>query len=132
MKVEGETYVVLILPLSENGNEVITKRYYVPPEFMGGPLDIGLYTRTRGGGAGGKGGGGETTQPPLVAEKILEKNQATVVDTAGKSTQGTQTTSQQLTNDRQLVCRAGARELLQNMGIDFIAKASSALFLTEI
>ena len=141
LKVKVEPYAVLILPLSEQRNDLITKRYYVPPEFFGGPMDIGYYLSSRGGGAsaGGRGSSGGSssavTNASLVAEKILEKNQATVVDTeaSGKSrsTGSTQSTSQQLINDRQLVGRAGARELLQSMGIDFSAKGSSALFLPE-
>ena len=142
LKVKVEPYAVLILPLSEQRNDLITKRYYVPPEFFGGPMDIGYYLSSRGGAsAGGKGssssGGSSSAQTtePLVAEKILEKNQATVVDTqasgASRSAASTKTTQQQLINDRQLVGRAGARELLQSMGIDFSAKGSSALFLPE-
>ena len=133
LKVKVEPYAVLILPLNENRDQLITKRYYVPPEFIGGPLDIGWYTSTKG--AGGTGKTGEASQPPLVAEKILEKNQATVVETgaagASKSTQGTASTTQQLTNDRQLVGRAGALEILKSMGIDFSTKGSSALFLPQ-
>ena len=141
LKVKVEPYAVLILPLSELRNDLITKRYYVPPEFFGGPMDIGYYLSSKGG-ASGKGSnassGGTTsaqTTEPLVAEKILQKNQATEVDTEAsgksKSTASTKTTQQQLINDRQLVGRAGARELLESMGVDFTTKGSSALFLPE-
>jgi hypothetical protein len=104
-------------------------------------MDIGYYLSSKGG-ASGKGSnsssGGTTSAQgtePLVAEKILQKNQATEVDTeaSGKSrsTASTKTTQQQLINDRQLVGRAGARELLESMGVDFTTKGSSALFLPE-
>jgi general secretion pathway protein D len=141
LKVKVEPYAVLILPLSELRNDLITKRYYVPPEFFGGPMDIGYYLSSRGGGSGkgsNSSSGGTTSAQgtePLVAEKILQKNQATEVDTeaSGKSrsTASTKTTQQQLINDRQLVGRAGARELLESMGVDFTTKGSSALFLPE-
>jgi general secretion pathway protein D len=139
LKVKVEPYAVLILPLSEQRNDLITKRYYVPPEFFGGPMDIGYYLSSRGGATtGGKGtssSGGSSSTEPLVAEKILQKNQATEVDTEAtgksRSTASTKTTQQQLINDRQLVGRAGARELLESMGIDFSTKGSSALFLAE-
>src|SRR5436190_9720253 len=39
LKVKVEPYAVAVIPLSEQSNELITKRYHVPPEFFGGPLD---------------------------------------------------------------------------------------------
>src|SRR5438067_8226486 len=43
LKVKIEPYAVTVIPLSEQSNELITKRYHVPPEFFGGPLDVGYY-----------------------------------------------------------------------------------------
>ena len=43
LKVKVEPYAVAIIPLSEQSNDLITKRYHVPPEFFGGPLDVGYY-----------------------------------------------------------------------------------------
>src|SRR5438128_3049336 len=39
LKVKVEPYAIAVVPLTEQSNELITKRYHVPPEFFGGPLD---------------------------------------------------------------------------------------------
>src|SRR5262249_55788337 len=41
LKVKVEPYAVALIPLSEQSSDLITKRYHVPPEFFGGPLDVG-------------------------------------------------------------------------------------------
>src|SRR6266536_3080206 len=43
LKVKVEPYAVSIVPMSEQSHDLITKRYHVPPEFFGGPLDVGYY-----------------------------------------------------------------------------------------
>src|SRR5262249_59272500 len=43
LKLKVEPYAVSVIPLSEQTNELITKRYHVPPEFFGGPLDVVYY-----------------------------------------------------------------------------------------
>src|SRR5438445_12043295 len=43
LKVKVEPYAVSVIPLTEQTNELITKRYHVPPEFFGEPLDLGYY-----------------------------------------------------------------------------------------
>src|SRR5947209_5424237 len=43
LKVKVEPYAVSVIPLTEQTNELITKRYHVPPEFFGEPLDVGYY-----------------------------------------------------------------------------------------
>src|SRR5260370_3088970 len=43
LKVKVEPHAVLLIPLSEQSDELITKRYRIPPEFFGGPLDVGFY-----------------------------------------------------------------------------------------
>src|SRR5205085_9041340 len=43
LKVKVEPYAVAVIPLTEQSNDLITKRYHVPPEFFGGPLDVGYY-----------------------------------------------------------------------------------------
>src|SRR6266496_2358959 len=43
LKVKVEPYAVAIIPMSEQSNDLITKEYRVPPEFFGGPLDVGYY-----------------------------------------------------------------------------------------
>ncbi|PYI63643.1 MAG: hypothetical protein DMF07_09635 [Verrucomicrobia bacterium] len=42
LKVKVEPYAVSVIPLTEQSNDLITKRYRVPPEFFGGPLDVGI------------------------------------------------------------------------------------------
>ena len=54
LKVKVEPYAVAIIPLSEQSNDLITKRYHVPPEFFGGPLDVGYYIGSNVGGGSGK------------------------------------------------------------------------------
>src|SRR5205809_5588031 len=57
LKVKVEPYAVALVPLSEQSNDLITKRYHVPPEFFDGPLDVGYYigSNVTGGGEGGAG-----------------------------------------------------------------------------
>ena len=54
LKVKVEPYAIAVIPLTEQSNDLITKRYHVPPEFFGGPLDVGYYigTNLTGGGEG--------------------------------------------------------------------------------
>src|SRR5204862_1370482 len=59
LKVKIEPYAVAVIPLSEQSNDLITKRYHVPPEFFGGPLDVGYYIGSNV--AGGGEGAGTTT-----------------------------------------------------------------------
>ena len=54
LKVKVEPYAIAIIPLTEQSNDLITKRYHVPPEFFGGPLDVGYYLGTNLTGGGGE------------------------------------------------------------------------------
>ncbi len=142
LKVKVESYAVSIVPLSEQSNDLITKRYHVPPEFFGGPLDVGYYLGQSL--SGGQGQTGAQTGPPLVASNILQKESyvtgRTVEYAAASQAQGTltgytaaeraraaevpggtgtSTTRQQLVNDRQLVERLTAENMLRNMGVSF-------------
>src|SRR5215475_3526135 len=75
LKVKVEPYAIAVIPLSEQSNDLITKRYHVPPEFFGGPLDVGYYIGTNLAG-GGEQGAGTTTgvrEAPPVAENIIQK-----------------------------------------------------------
>src|SRR6266550_1331332 len=69
LKVKVEPYAIAVIPLTEQSNDLITKRYHVPPEFFGGPLDVGFYTGSNltGGGTGGGGTGttGVSEAPPV-------------------------------------------------------------------
>ena len=57
LKVKVEPYAVALIPLSEQSNDLITKRYHVPPEFFGGPLDVGYYIGSNVAGGSVSGGG---------------------------------------------------------------------------
>jgi general secretion pathway protein D len=139
LKVKVEPYAVSIIPMSEQSTDLITKRYHVPPEFFGGPLDVGYYLASGTGGAAIAGGQNQTVQPAPVATGVIEKNAASFQSAAGIGTgaagsssttsqQTTLSTRQQLVNDRQLVGRADAKVFLQSMGVSFEAPGSSATF----
>ena len=152
LKIKVDPYAVSIIPLSEQSNELITKRYQVPPEFFGGPLDVGSYlTQSLSGGQQGQ--TGNSTSVPPVSGKVVEKEQynaATTTEYASASqtqytlagsasagqavhTQnpggvGTSTTRQSLNNDRQLVGRADARTMLESMGVAFPPGANATFW----
>src|SRR5436190_19208367 len=141
LKVKIEPYAVAVIPLSEQSNDLITKRYHVPPEFFGGPLDVGYYI-----GSSVAGGGGETAgtttgvrEAPPVATNVIEKEAVSFQTAAGTGTgagavsqanqvQGTASTRQALFNDRQLVGRADAKTMLQSMGVSFPGSASATFW----
>jgi general secretion pathway protein D len=128
LKVKVEPYAVSLVPKTEQSNDLLVKRYHVPPEFFGGPLDVGYYIEA--GGAGAKSAGGGSVQPAPVAENVIDKEAVSYQSASGVGTgagassqsnlvQGTSTTRQHLLNDRQLVGRADARTMLQSMGVQF-------------
>jgi type II secretory pathway component GspD/PulD (secretin)/tetratricopeptide (TPR) repeat protein len=139
LKIKVEPYAVALIPLSEQSNDLITKRYHVPPEFFGGPLDVGYYIGTNV--AGTQTGAGTTTgvrEAPPVAEKVIEQQAISFQSSAGigggagaasqaNAVQGTASTRQTLLNDRQLVGRADAITMLESMGVQF-PKGASASF----
>jgi general secretion pathway protein D len=137
LKVKVEPYAVAVIPLAEQSNDLITKRYHVPPEFFGGPLDVGYYIGSQV--AGGQSGQGGTTEVAPVAEKELEKEAVSFQTSSGIGTgaggsstvnqlQSTATTRQSLYNDRQLVGRADAKTMLQSMGVSFPPSASATFW----
>jgi general secretion pathway protein D len=128
LKVKIEPYAVSLVPRTEQSGDLLVKRYRVPPEFFGGPLDVGYYIEA--GGAGGQTGAGGSAQPAPVAENIIQKEAVSYQTASGTGTgagatsqsnlvQGTSTTRQHLLNDRQLVGRADAKTMLQSMGVQF-------------
>src|SRR5205807_4545274 len=114
--------------------------YKVPPEFFGGPLDVGYYLSAGvGGGGQAPSGTGQTIQPAPVATGVIEKNAASFQNATGIGTgagaastsqalQTNLTTRQQLVNDRQLVGRADAKIYLQGMGVIFPPGSSATFF----
>src|SRR6266542_4209666 len=152
LKVKVEPYAVSIIPLTEQSNDLITKRYRVPPEFFGGPLDVGFYLGQSLSG-GQQGQTGNSLSVPPVSGKIVEQEQYTAATssqyTAATQTQGTlagytgaqqaaltqnpggagtSTTRQTLLNDRQLVGRADARTMLESMGVAFPPGANATFW----
>src|SRR5438128_2799254 len=97
LKVKVEPFAVLILPLSEQSNELTTKEYRVPPGFISSTVNVGVSALNRGptkaGGGAAPGGTGKDTQ---------------------------ETTGGQL-----LVNREGAREFLESQGVPFHPGASA-------
>jgi general secretion pathway protein D len=137
LKVKVEPYAVSVIPLTEQSNDLITKRYRVPPEFFGGPLDVGYYLQGVTASVGGV-GSGQATQTVPVGSGLIEKTALSYQRAAGIGTgaglsntatseQTTVSTRQQLANDRQLVGRADAKVMLQSMGAEF-PSGSSATF----
>src|SRR5205814_1149233 len=116
----------------------------VPPEFFGGPLDVGYYigSNVGGGGYGGGQTGGSqsgSAQAPPVSTNVIEKEALSYQTASGVGygagatsqanlVQGTSTTRQTLVNDRQLVGRADARTMLESMGVGFPPGASATFW----
>jgi general secretion pathway protein D len=141
LKVKVEPYAVSLIPLSEQSNDLITKRYHVPPEFFGGPLDVGFFIGSDLAGGGNQSAGTITgvREAPPVAEGVIQKEAVSFQSTAGvgygasgtsqaTQLQGTATTRQTLQNDRQLVGRADAKTMLQSMGVSFPPGASATFW----
>src|SRR6266403_1719503 len=140
LKVKVEPHAVLLIPLTEQSDELVTKTYKVPPEFFGGPLDVGYYLSAGvGGGGQAPSGTAQTTQPAPVATGVIEKNAASFQNATGIGTgagaastsqalQTNLTTRQQLVNDRQVVGRADAKVFLQSMGVSFPPNSSATFF----
>jgi general secretion pathway protein D len=141
LKVKIEPNAVLLIPRTEQSNDLITKRYHVPPEFFGGPLDVGYYIGSNLTGNSGQGAGTVTgiNEAPPVATNVIEKEAVSFQSASGVGTgagatsasnlvQGTASTRQTLLNDRQLVGRADAKTMLQSMGVSFPPNASATFW----
>src|SRR5712691_9484737 len=140
LKVKVEPHAVLLIPLTEQSDELVTKTYKVPPEFFGGPLDVGYYLSAGVGGGGGQATSGtQTIQPAPVATGVVEKNAVNYQSASGigtgagaastsQSINTSTNTRQQLVNDRQLVGRADAKVYLQSMGVSFPPNSSATFF----
>jgi type II secretory pathway component GspD/PulD (secretin)/tetratricopeptide (TPR) repeat protein len=141
LKVKVEPYAIAVIPLTEQSNDLITKRYHVPPEFFGGPLDVGYYIGSNVAGGGEQGAGTVTgvRGAPPVAENVIDKEAVSFQTASGTGTgagatsqanqvQATATTRQNLLNDRQLVGRADAITMLKSMGVSFPGGASATFW----
>jgi general secretion pathway protein D len=103
LKVKVEPYAVAVIPISEQSNDLITKEYRVPPDFISTSLagksllQLGAYSKAPG--------------------------TAAVPAGTGKDTQ-------ESTGGQQLVNREGAREFLEGQGVPF-PPGASANFLPQ-
>jgi general secretion pathway protein D len=104
LKVKVEAYAVAVIPISEQSNDLITKEYRVPPDFISttlsgtSQLQRGAMIKATGTGAAIPGGTGKDTQ--------------------------------ESTGGQQLVNREGAREFLEAQGVPF-PPGASANFLPQ-
>src|SRR5207249_2618424 len=93
----------LVIPISEQSNDLITKEYRVPPGFIGTSVNVG----------------------PSSLEQGAYK---TAPGTAAAT--GTAKDTQESTGGRQLVNREGAKEFLESQGVQF-PPGASANFLPQ-
>ena len=125
LKVKIEPYAVSLVPKTEISDDLLVKRYHVPPEFFGGPMDVGYYITDQATTAQAAAAGAESSPPPppLVADATIDTNtfhrESIGPGGASASSGGQLKTRQQLSNDRQLVGRTDARTMLENMGVQF-------------
>src|SRR5947208_2812913 len=102
LKVKVEPFAVLILPLSEQSNELTTKEYRVPPGFISSTVNVGVSALNR--------------RPTKVG--------------AGAAPTGTGKDTKETTGGQLLVNREGAREFLESQGVPF-PPGASAHFLPQ-
>ncbi len=107
LKVKVEPYAVAIIPISEQSNDLITKQYRVPPDFISTTLSgssllqRGAYTKAAG------------TAPSPGAAPV-----------------GTGKDTLESTGGQQLVNREGAKDFLEGQGVQF-PPGASANFLPQ-
>lgn len=103
LKVKIEPYAVSIIPISDMSSDLLTKQYRVPPGFISGSLNASASSLNQPASKAGN-------APPVT---------------------GTAKDTQESTGGRLLVSREGAKEFLENQGVDFKVPGSSANFLPQ-
>src|SRR5437016_7106613 len=104
LKVKVEPYAVAVIPISEQSNDLITKEYRVPPDFI------------------------STT---LTGTSLLQRGAYTKAPgTAAAAPAGTAKDTQESTGGQQLVNREGAKDFLAGQGVQF-PPGASANFLPQ-
>src|SRR5439155_16271059 len=103
LKVKVEPYAVLIIPITEQSNDLITKQYRVPPGF----ISTGVLPGTS-----------------LLQRGAYKTAQSTALPA------GTGKDTQESTGGQQLVNREGAKEYREALGVPF-PEGASANFLPE-
>ena len=101
LKAKVEPYAVLIIPMSEQSIDLITKEYKVPPGFISATVNVGPSALTQG-----------------------------AYQTALSATGGKGKDTQESTGGRPLVTREGAKEFLESQGVPF-PPGASANFLPQ-
>src|SRR5207248_9701838 len=79
LKVKVEPYAVLILPLSEQSNELTTKEYRVPPGFISSTVNVGVSALSQGptrAGGGAPAGTGKDTQESTGGQLLVNREGA--------------------------------------------------------
>jgi general secretion pathway protein D len=104
LKVKVEPYAVSIIPISEQSNDLLTKEYRVPPDFI---------------------------STNLTGASLLQKGAyKTAPGTAPVAPGGTGKDTQESTGGQQLVNREGAKDFLASQGVAF-PPGASANFLPQ-
>src|SRR6266498_27695 len=104
LKVKVEPYAVAIIPISEQSNDLITKEYRVPPDFI---------------------------STSVTGASLLQKGAYTkAAGTAPAAAAGTGKDTQESTGGQQLVNREGAKDFLESQGVIF-PPGASANFLPQ-
>jgi general secretion pathway protein D len=103
LKVKVEPYAVAVIPITEQSNDLITKEYRVPPDFI------------------------STT---LGGTSLLQRGAYTKATSTAAGPTGTAKDTQESTGGQQLVAREGAREFLETQGVPF-PQGASANFLPQ-
>jgi general secretion pathway protein D len=103
LKVKVEPYAVAIIPISEQSNDLITKEYRVPPDFI---------------------------STGLTGTSLLQRGAYTKAPGTAAAPSGTGKDTQETTGGQQLVNREGAKDFLESQGVPF-PPGASANFLPQ-
>src|SRR5207244_4687471 len=82
LKVKVEPFAVAVIPISEQSNDLITKEYRVPPDFVSTSLtgtsllQRGAYTKAAGTAAAGPAGTGKDTQESTGGQQLVNREGA--------------------------------------------------------
>jgi general secretion pathway protein D len=108
LKVKVEPYAVLIIPISEQSNDLITKEYRVPPGFISTNVTV----------------------TPSALNQPSNRAGGAAAAAAAAGPVGTAKDTQETTGGHQLINRETAKDFLEAQGVPFPA-GSSANFLPE-
>jgi len=99
LKVKVEPHAVLLIPLTEQSEDLVTKTYQVPPEFFGGPLDVGYYLSAGAAGGQAPSSGAQTIQPAPVATGVVEREKLDYQSASGIGTGAAAASTSGATNE---------------------------------